>query len=93
MVGSLSYQVEGGINYGRGPFKMVNFWMLQDGFDQIVREAWSHREFDGEENKFLVFKNKVKHLKNKLRSWNKSNKEQRKKERTCCANWKILIWD
>lgn len=42
-----------------------------DGFDQLVLDAWKWNDEPLNTNKFVVFKNKLKHLKERLKEWHK----------------------
>ncbi|GJV13593.1 RNA-directed DNA polymerase, eukaryota [Tanacetum coccineum] len=63
--------------YGPTPFKLFDSWLEHDGFDNIVWDAWNEPAFTSEVNKFIVFKNKLKNVKAKLKDWIKTEISKR----------------
>lgn len=59
------------IDYGPTPFRIFHSWFKDEGFKELVESAWA--EFDGlDDNSLVYFKNKLKFLKSKIKSWNSS---------------------
>ncbi|GJS91543.1 RNA-directed DNA polymerase, eukaryota [Tanacetum coccineum] len=58
-------------DYGPIPFKLFSSWFLCDGFKEVVRQSWSEMECSNGVSSFISFKNKLKHVKNKIKHWNK----------------------
>ncbi|XP_071728986.1 uncharacterized protein [Rutidosis leptorrhynchoides] len=60
------------LNYGPSPFKLFAFWFLLDGFNLVVRNVWLDPHLEPDcygKNPFIIFKNKLKFVKSKLKSW------------------------
>ncbi|GJT52967.1 RNA-directed DNA polymerase, eukaryota [Tanacetum coccineum] len=58
-------------DYGPISFKLFSSWFLCGGFKEVVRQSWSEMECSNEVSSFISFKNKLKHVKNKIKHWNK----------------------
>ncbi|XP_071728542.1 uncharacterized protein [Rutidosis leptorrhynchoides] len=57
-------------NFGPKPFKIFDEWLKQDGVDQVVHGAWG--KLMGGGRKECIFRDKLKNVKNDLKSWSKS---------------------
>lgn len=57
-------------DYGPYPFKFFDSWLGMEGFDELVREAWSQYPIGSNNNKFILFKDKIKYLKENIKKWN-----------------------
>lgn len=55
-------------DYDSLPFKFYNAWLCWDGFEEIVSNAWNDPKFNMD-CPFSRFKNKLKNVKNCLKSW------------------------
>ena len=55
-------------DYDSLPFKFYNVWLCWDGFEEIVSNAWNDPKFNMD-CPFSRFKNKLKNVKNCLKSW------------------------
>ncbi|XP_071699238.1 uncharacterized protein [Rutidosis leptorrhynchoides] len=60
-------------DYGPHPFKLFNSWFKIDGFEAIVHEAWNEYNGGLDINPFIDFKNKLKHVKTRLKAWKTQN--------------------
>lgn len=54
-------------DYGPPPFKLFNSWLLKDGFDSTVKEAWEKFSRYGYPDAYLA--NKLKFLKDEIKQW------------------------
>lgn len=54
-------------DFGLIPFKLFNFWLLKDGFDQIVKDAWNQFVGYGTPDAYLVAK--FGFLKESIKKW------------------------
>ena len=68
---------QGSKDYGPTSFRFYDSWMDNSEFDGLVRKTWADAENIRGGSKFDIFKNKLKLLKDKLREWNKANRQKR----------------
>ncbi|GJT57077.1 RNA-directed DNA polymerase, eukaryota, reverse transcriptase zinc-binding domain protein [Tanacetum coccineum] len=61
-------------DYGPTPFKFFHYWFEIDGFDKLVEESWKEANVT-EHNSYSKFMQKIKYLKEKIRTWHKLYKE------------------
>ncbi|KAI3751226.1 hypothetical protein L2E82_22274 [Cichorium intybus] len=61
-------------DYGPPPFKLFNSWILKDGFDYTVKEAWENFVGFGTPDAYLA--NKLKNLKMKIKQWRARNEKE-----------------
>ncbi|PWA84014.1 reverse transcriptase zinc-binding domain-containing protein [Artemisia annua] len=64
---------------------MFRSWFLELDFSDVVEESWKNDQV-GDNNAMVRLKNKLKCLKKRLRSWNKSKVEDRNKQKRECSN-------
>ncbi|CAH1446166.1 unnamed protein product [Lactuca virosa] len=69
------------VAYGPPPFRFFNSWMLLDGFDEMIRASVSEFEVNQSWSKFVVFKNKLKFIKNRIWEWIAQTKEIREQQK------------
>ncbi|XP_071705093.1 uncharacterized protein [Rutidosis leptorrhynchoides] len=60
------------LDYGPIPFKLFNSWFNIEGFDDIVIKAWNSFNSSLSNNPQSRFKNKLKHVKEALKTWHKN---------------------
>ncbi|CAH1426155.1 unnamed protein product [Lactuca virosa] len=65
------------VAYGPPPFRFFNSWMELDRFDEMIRSSVSEFVVNQSWSKFVVFKNKLKFIKNRIREWRAQTKEIR----------------
>ncbi|XP_023768544.1 uncharacterized protein LOC111917117 [Lactuca sativa] len=65
-------------DFGPVPFKMFNSWLLRTGFNEVVIKASSDFKGYGVADSFLL--NKLKFIKNRIRSWKAVNLSQEQVE-------------
>ena len=61
-------------DYGHIPFRFYHYWFELEGFDKFVEEVW-REPFSTEPNAMIKLMNKLKYLKQKVRSWINVKKE------------------
>ncbi|GKB98504.1 RNA-directed DNA polymerase, eukaryota [Tanacetum coccineum] len=61
-------------DYGPTPFKFFHYWFEIDGFDKLVEESWKEANVT-EHNSYSKFMQKIKYLKEKIRTWHRLYKE------------------
>ncbi|GKC01021.1 RNA-directed DNA polymerase, eukaryota, reverse transcriptase zinc-binding domain protein, partial [Tanacetum coccineum] len=61
-------------DYGPVPFSFFHYWFEMEGFDKPVEESWKEAPV-ADTNALIKIMKKLKYLKEKIRVWNKSNKE------------------
>jgi len=66
------------LDFGPIPFKLFNSWMLRDGFDAVVRDAWSNFVGYGAADSYLACK--LRFLKGKIRGWRLVESQKEKAE-------------
>ncbi|XP_071708573.1 uncharacterized protein [Rutidosis leptorrhynchoides] len=59
-------------DFGPKPFKLFDAWFNENGFEQIITDAWENSKQTGT-RKDKCFLNKLKDVKIALRSWSSSN--------------------
>ncbi|XP_071739939.1 uncharacterized protein [Rutidosis leptorrhynchoides] len=57
-------------NFGPKPFKLFDAWLDEDGVDQIIKNAWDIKPSGNRLD--CVFRNKLKNVKEALKSWSKT---------------------
>ena len=57
------------VDWGPKPFRVVDWWLHQKGFQRMVREAWSSDQQGGWGG--IVLKNKLRNLKVAIKQWSK----------------------
>ncbi|XP_071714871.1 uncharacterized protein [Rutidosis leptorrhynchoides] len=57
-------------NFGPKPFKLFDAWLDEDGVDQIIKDAWDIKPSGNRLD--CVFRNKLKNVKEALKSWSKT---------------------
>nr|XP_043611505.1 uncharacterized protein LOC122583137 [Erigeron canadensis] len=62
------------MDYGPTPFKLYNSWMMDADFDMILNDSWVNVDGSPIQSAFVTFKDKLKKLKNNLKTWRKSLK-------------------
>ncbi|XP_071712470.1 uncharacterized protein [Rutidosis leptorrhynchoides] len=76
------------LDYGPTSFKLFASWFLMDGFEKVIQDVWNDSSIAADcvgINPFFVFKNKLKHVKLKLKEWSKI------KLASCGARKKLLL--
>nr|GEX36376.1 putative RNA-directed DNA polymerase, eukaryota, reverse transcriptase zinc-binding domain protein [Tanacetum cinerariifolium] len=61
-------------DYGSIPFKFFHYWFELDGFDKLVEHTWLEANMN-DQNSYSKFMNKLKYLKEKIRTWARLHKE------------------
>ncbi|XP_071695061.1 uncharacterized protein [Rutidosis leptorrhynchoides] len=62
------------LDYGPIPFKLFNSWLDDDGFDEVVANSWNDISIVWSSNFQIRFKDKLKHVKEALKTWHKDLK-------------------
>nr|GEV69987.1 nucleotide-binding alpha-beta plait domain-containing protein [Tanacetum cinerariifolium] len=62
-------------DYGPVPFCFFHYWFEVDGFDKFIEDSWKDAPII-ESNALVRMMKKLKYLKEKIRMWNKLNKEK-----------------
>nr|GEZ36727.1 putative RNA-directed DNA polymerase, eukaryota, reverse transcriptase zinc-binding domain protein [Tanacetum cinerariifolium] len=65
---------------GPVPFQFFHYWFEVDGFDKIIEDSWKDAPII-ESNALDRMMKKLKYLKEKIRMWNKLNKEKSHKSK------------
>ena len=73
------YQVKR--NYGKIPFKFFNSWLEEEECKGIIKDTWERCETEGQHLKLFVIMQKLKAIKEKLRSWAREKNAKTKAER------------
>ncbi|KAL4557832.1 hypothetical protein LXL04_036026 [Taraxacum kok-saghyz] len=60
-------------DYGPTPFRVFHSWLTKDSFGNLVADSWLHDGIVGG-NLIVRLKNKLKFLKNRIRTWVKENR-------------------
>lgn len=68
------------LDFGPSPFKFYNTWLDLDGFDNVMLNSWKNQDGINDKGAFINLKDKLKRLKNDIKSWRKENGEKRNKE-------------
>ncbi|GJS66564.1 putative RNA-directed DNA polymerase, eukaryota, reverse transcriptase zinc-binding domain protein [Tanacetum coccineum] len=55
-------------NFGPSPFKLYNSWLLRDGFDDLIRSAWSSME-NQSNDRSLMSHEKLRSIKGSIKQW------------------------
>ncbi|GKA86638.1 hypothetical protein Tco_0808349 [Tanacetum coccineum] len=61
-------------DYGPVPFRFFHYWFEMEGFDKFVEESWKEA-LVAEAIALIKMMKRLKYLKEKIRVWNKTNKE------------------
>ncbi|GJY97333.1 hypothetical protein Tco_0514243 [Tanacetum coccineum] len=61
-------------DYGPVPFRFFHYWFDMEGFDKLVEDSWKEA-LVVETNALIKMMKKLKYLKEKIRVWNKTNKD------------------
>ncbi|XP_068487120.1 uncharacterized protein [Phaseolus vulgaris] len=56
-------------NWGPKPFRTIDVWLMEEGFNGMVKEKWQSYTVQG--NEILKLKDKLKLLKGDLKIWNR----------------------
>ena len=56
-------------DWGPKPFRSIEAWFLERGFNIMVKDKW--KSFSVQGNKIVKFKKKMKLLKSDLKVWNR----------------------
>nr|GEX26393.1 RNA-directed DNA polymerase, eukaryota [Tanacetum cinerariifolium] len=67
-------------DYGPMPFRLFHYWFEVDGFDKFIKDSWKDAPII-ESNALVRMMKKLKFLKEKIRMWNKLNKEKSHKSK------------
>nr|GEV66205.1 RNA-directed DNA polymerase, eukaryota, reverse transcriptase zinc-binding domain protein [Tanacetum cinerariifolium] len=67
-------------DYGSVPFRFFHYWFEVDGFDKFIEDSWKDAPIF-ESNALIRMMKKLKYLKEKIRMWNKLNKEKSHKSK------------
>nr|GEU33542.1 RNA-directed DNA polymerase, eukaryota, reverse transcriptase zinc-binding domain protein [Tanacetum cinerariifolium] len=67
-------------DYGPVPFRLFHYWFEVDSFDKFIEDSWKDAPII-ESNALIRMMKKLKYLKEKIRMWNKSNKEKSHKSK------------
>nr|GEU78239.1 nucleotide-binding alpha-beta plait domain-containing protein [Tanacetum cinerariifolium] len=67
-------------DYGPVPFRFFHYWFEVDGFDKFIEDSWKDAPII-ESNALVRMMKKLKYLKEKIRMWNKLNKEKSHKSK------------
>nr|KAJ0224285.1 hypothetical protein LSAT_V11C100030160 [Lactuca sativa] len=59
------------IDYGPTLFKLFHSWFILDGFEDTVKDVWVNYSHEENINSFILFKNKLKSVKERLKIWHK----------------------
>lgn len=73
------------VDYGPIPFELFHSWFKMEGFEHIVLDVRNWHDDLGITNKFIVFKIKLKHVKDRLKEWHKNMVAQN------CGNRRSLL--
>ncbi|GKC51091.1 RNA-directed DNA polymerase, eukaryota [Tanacetum coccineum] len=76
-------------DYGPTPFRFFHFWFDIEGFDTFVEKVWKD-SYPDEPNAMIRFMRKLKFLKQKLRLWISSKKENLMSQN---SKWKSSLVD
>ncbi|GKB46476.1 RNA-directed DNA polymerase, eukaryota [Tanacetum coccineum] len=57
------------MDFGPTPFKLFNSWLQTPDFDDVIRNAWENFQCKDGSNTQIMFKEKMKHLKNIIKVW------------------------
>ncbi|GJX27138.1 putative RNA-directed DNA polymerase, eukaryota, reverse transcriptase zinc-binding domain protein [Tanacetum coccineum] len=60
------------MDFGPIPFKLFNSWLQAPDFDDVIRNAWENFQCKDGSNTQIMFKDKMKHLKNIIKVWAKN---------------------
>ncbi|GJW61477.1 putative RNA-directed DNA polymerase, eukaryota, reverse transcriptase zinc-binding domain protein [Tanacetum coccineum] len=60
-------------NFGPSPFKLYNSWLLRDGFDDLIRSAWSSME-NQSNDRSLMSHEKLRSIKGSIKQWHSNIK-------------------
>ncbi|KHN44495.1 Mediator of RNA polymerase II transcription subunit 13 like [Glycine soja] len=61
------------IDWGPKPFKVMDWWLKDKGFQQLVEQKWGNYHPPGWGG--FVLNHKIKHLKQSIKSWSLTNRE------------------
>ncbi|GJR86888.1 RNA-directed DNA polymerase, eukaryota, reverse transcriptase zinc-binding domain protein [Tanacetum coccineum] len=61
-------------DYGPVLFRFFHYWFDMEGFDKLVKDSWKEAPME-DTNALIKIMKKLKYLKEKIRVWNKTNKE------------------
>ena len=59
------------VDWGSKPFRVLDSWLNQKGYQRMVKETWSKDQQGGWGG--IVLKNKLRNLKNAIKQWSKVN--------------------
>lgn len=59
--------VRGSLDLGPKPFSFYNYWLLEEGFKDLVKDWWSSSVIEGWSG--FCLQGKLKEIKGKIRSW------------------------
>ncbi|XP_023771170.1 uncharacterized protein LOC111919827 [Lactuca sativa] len=76
--------LSGESDFGPIPFKFFNLWLLKEGFDKVVSDAWNCFRGFGTPDAYLAAK--LRFLKDKIKLWRKDSDQKEREEVT-------VIWD
>lgn len=68
-------------NYGNIPFKLYNSWMEEEGFDEMVRKAWTECRMVGTHKKIFILMQKLKAVKGGIKDWKKDRDRKTQEEK------------
>ncbi|GJS26592.1 putative RNA-directed DNA polymerase, eukaryota, reverse transcriptase zinc-binding domain protein [Tanacetum coccineum] len=60
-------------NFGPSPFKLYNSWLLRNGFDDLIRSAWSSME-NQSNDRSLMSHEKLRSIKGSIKQWHSNIK-------------------
>ena len=68
-------------DFGSTPFKFYNSWLLRDGFEEVIKSAWSTLEANND-GRSLKSHEKLRSLKTTIKQWlaNVKNNDRNKKK-------------
>ena len=67
------------LDYGPTPFRVFHSWLGEEDFDALVADSCAHDGVPGG-NAMVTLKNKLKHLKIRIRSWVKNKRRTGKSD-------------
>nr|GEY21532.1 RNA-directed DNA polymerase, eukaryota [Tanacetum cinerariifolium] len=67
-------------DYDPVPFQFFHYWFEVDGFDKFIKDSWKDAPII-ESNALVRMMKKLKYLREKIRTWNKLNKEKSHKSK------------
>ncbi|GKA09495.1 RNA-directed DNA polymerase, eukaryota [Tanacetum coccineum] len=81
---------ESHVDYGPTPFRLFHSWLLEDDFTSVIEDSWNN---DGiiAPNPMILLKNKLKSLKQRLKTWSSEKKCIKDHDRKCLQDSLIAI--